>query len=232
MGGPAEVTTATIYVLCDSRIDDPVRRVRYVGQTRVDLPRRLQRHWVTALAGAREHRAVWMRSVQAGGGTVVIEAITEVPFQYADNAEIEHVARMRALGCDLTNRTDGGRGKRGWNVSDETRAKMRHSAARRRASVETRQRMSAAIRSSAKHQAHLAQLHQSNRKPCPDETRRRISEALLGEGNGQNVLTWETAAQIRARFAAGERQAHLARQYGCSPATVCEVVHGRRWVSP
>lgn len=56
-----------IYALTDSRSG----QVRYVGQTSVALDLRLRRHWITAEAGAREHRAVWMRSVRAGGGEVL-----------------------------------------------------------------------------------------------------------------------------------------------------------------
>lgn len=226
------MSEATIYTLCDSRVADPINRVRYVGQTRIALAQRLHRHWITALAGAKEHRAVWMRSVKAAGGDVLITAIVRVPAHEADAVEIEQIARFLALGCDLTNRTDGGRGRRGWTVSAATRQKMRESASRRiAASPATRQKMSAAIRASESHRAHLRTLHQLNRRPCRPVTRQRISEALRGEQNGQNVLTWQTVAEIRQRYARGIRQAVLSREFHCSAATICAVVHNRRWVS-
>jgi len=226
-----EVSLATIYALCDSRVSDPVKRVRYVGQTRLPLEHRLRRHWVTAIAGAKEHRAAWMRAVKAAGGDVSIVALAVVPAVEADVAESAHIAQFSSLGCDLTNRTEGGRGRRGWEVSLETRQKMRESAARRRATPATRQRMSEAIRNSEAHKRHRERLHRLNRRPCPLQTRQRISAALKGERNGQNVLTWDVVRQIRERYAAGAVQTHLALEFECSPATIHGVVHGLRWVS-
>lgn len=219
--------TVTIYALSDSR--EPTK-IRYVGQTRLQLDCRLRRYWVTALAGAREHRAVWMRSVKAAHADVLIQAVEAVPIADADMAEIAHVAHYRAVGCDLTNRTDGGRGRVGCEISDETRQKMRESASRRKASPETRRKLSEGVRNSERHKAHLRRLHLLNSRPCTEVTRARISAALRGEGNGLNVLTWSDVAIIRERYAAGAVQAHLAREYGCSGATIHRVVHGHGWV--
>jgi len=230
----SEMSRATIYALCDSRESDPVKRVRYVGQTRIVLAQRLRRHWVTALAGAKEHRAVWMRSVRCAGGDVLIVAIDCVPSADADSAETAHIARYRALGCDLTNRTDGGRGRRSWEVSPETRRKMSESAQRRGAhSPEMYQRVGSILKASAAHQAHMRRMHERNRGVTrTPEQRARISQSLRGEANGQNVLTWAMAALIREKYAAGAVQIHLAREFGCSPATIHGVVHGHRWIQP
>jgi len=225
---------ATIYVLCDSRVADPIARVRYVGQTRIALDRRLYRHWVTATAGAREHRAVWMRAVKAAGGDVLIAEVDRVPFYEADAAETTHVARFRALGCDLTNRTDGGRGKRGWDVSPETRRKMSEAAKRRPPrSPEVCRKIGDWLKADPTHRLHMRTMHQGNRgRTRTPEQRERISQSVRGEKNGKKVMTWDTVVIIRARYAAGAVQSHLAREFKCSPATIHAVVHRLRWVTP
>jgi hypothetical protein len=224
--------SSVIYALVDADCSDPVERYRYVGQTRLDPAKRLEKHWITAAAGAKEHRAVWMRAMRRHEREVGLEVIDFVPFYEADDAEIRHIRRLRQMGCDLTNRTDGGRGRRGWSISEETREKMRAASSGRRVSPETRQKMSASIRASEKHQAHLRRLHNLNRRPCPEETRRKISAANRGDTNASAVLTWAAADEIRHRYAGGERQAHLARAFGCSAVTVHNVVKGRSWVRP
>ena len=226
------MTMVTIYALCDSRVSDPVARVRYIGQTRLGLENRLRRHWVTARAGAREHRAVWMRSVNRDGGEVLIVGLSRVSLDNADAVEVQHIATHRAQGCDLTNRTDGGRGRLASTVSEETRRKMSESAKRRGAhSPEVYQRVSATHKASVTHRAHLRQLHESNRgQKRTEQQRERISQSLRGEKNGQNVIDWHVIPAIRERFAEGVKQAQLAREFGCSPATIHAVVHNVRWV--
>jgi hypothetical protein len=231
--GPAfsePMDTAVIYALVDAHCSDPIERYRYVGQTRVHPDARLRRHWITAMSGAKEHRAAWMRAMQRNEREVAIEVLDLVPFYEADDAEMRHIRRFRAIGCDLTNRTDGGRGRRGWVVSEETRERMRVASSRRRASSETRRKMSESIRASEKHRAHLKRLHEANRRPCALETRQKISVANRGESNPHAVLTWQSADEIRQRYATGERQAHLARAFGCSTVTIHNVVTGKTWI--
>lgn|GEM_PF-6628924 len=112
----------TIYVLCDSREADPVKRVRYVGRTVWPIARRLSAHRYSAQHGGRTRTACWIRSVEADGGQVLIEPIAQVPVVWSDAAEIDLIAKHRALGCRLTNHTDGGGGL--LHADAETRAKI------------------------------------------------------------------------------------------------------------
>ena len=232
MGRDTQIT-ATIYALCDSREPDPVLRIRYIGQTRLPLSGRLHRHWITALAGAREHRAVWMRAMRRAGAEVLIVAVQEhVASTEADGAEMSHIARLRQLGCDLTNRTDGGKGHAG-EVSAETRRKMSEAAKRRGPHPpDVYRRIGEILKNRPTHQRHMQRLHRLNSRPCPTERRRRISATLRGEGNGQNVLTWDAVDVIRARYASGVRQAQLVREFQVSPGTIHRVVHRNGWVRP
>ncbi len=122
MASPDPTRLATIYVLCDSRIADPIARVRYVGRTVWPIARRLHWHCYAARHGDRSWRGAWIRAVYAAGGDVLIEAVASVPFVWCDAAEIDTIAKYRALGCRLTNLTDGGGGI--LNATAETRAKI------------------------------------------------------------------------------------------------------------
>ncbi len=112
-----------IYALCDSRVDDPVLRVRYVGQTTVRLSRRLGGHMNSAKRGGHTHRDRWIRSVLASGGTVSIESIANVPIAQWASAEQETIVLYRSKGARLTNATDGGEGMP--NPNAETRERLR-----------------------------------------------------------------------------------------------------------
>lgn len=111
-----------IYVLCDSREPDDVKRIRYVGRTTTSLDQRLKAHRYDAFHGGRTHRACWIRSVHAAGVKIVIEELAIVPDMWADAAEIDLIAKHRKLGCKLTNHTDGGGGL--LNPTAETRSRI------------------------------------------------------------------------------------------------------------
>lgn len=215
--------TVSIYALVDADAG-----VRYIGQTVRPLAKRLAVHWQTARAGERTHRAAWMRVAKANGVGVSIELLAVVGSESADSAEVEAIAAHRASGCLLTNTTDGGGGVRGLRVTDATRRKMSESASRRKVSVETRARMSAAM--AGKYSAaHMRGLNLGRVRSV--ETRRKMSRARRGEGNGMATLTWPIVREMRDRFAAGGMtQRVLAREYGVSGGTVSMVLSGKTWV--
>lgn len=112
---------AYIYTLADSRVDDPIERVRYVGRT-VNLGRRLKAHQQTCRDGEHTARACWMRSVYADGGDVLMEVVETTTPAGCVAAEVAWIARLRLLGAKLMNLTDGGEGL--LNPSPETRRRI------------------------------------------------------------------------------------------------------------
>jgi hypothetical protein len=238
-GGPAMATTdptpermATIYVLCDGREMDPIKRVRYVGQTVRSLEIRLRHHWQTANAGEQWHRARWMRAVKSAGGDVLMEPVARVSVSEADSAEIAHISSFRARGCDLTNRNNGGRGG-STDVSPETRQKMSESARQRGPRTpETQQKITEALRKlcGTPEMREQMRLRSLGRKRST-VTRARISASNSGEKNHGAKLTYVLADAIRNRHAAGETQADLVREFGLSFTTIHGVVHGTKWAT-
>ncbi len=177
MGGDSEVTegVATIYVLCDSREADPIRRIRYVGRTVWPISRRLSAHCYSAQHGGRTRTACWIRSVMATGGQIRIEPIATVPVAWSDAAEIDLIAKHRALGCRLTNHTDGGGGI--LHADAATRAKISAVARGNKYWVGKTHTAEARAKISA---AHLGRpMHPNTRAACQSPaTRAKIAAAL------------------------------------------------------
>jgi hypothetical protein len=64
-----------------------------------------------------------------------------------------------------------------------------------------------------------------------DRERRGRHPRTRGEAHGLAVLTAEQVTKIRARFAAGERQCDLAREYDVNYRTIFAVVRSINWRS-
>jgi hypothetical protein len=212
---PLPITSAsmaTIYALCDSREPDPIKRVRYVGQTVTELDNRLARHRWYARVGQPGHRSNWIRSVERDGGTVLIEAIKTNAEWNA--TEVEEIARHRAMGCDLTNATDGGGGALGYIHDEETRKKMRGHA-----------RLLGHVYGEETREKHRQRI-------CSVETIEKMcSSACHGDKNVNAKLTWPQVAEIRTRCASGETGKALAVEFRVSRASVSRIVNGKRWVA-
>jgi hypothetical protein len=185
--------TATIYALCDSRESDPVRRVRYIGQTVKRLDVRLYKHWQTTNAGETTYRARWMRTVRAAGADVLIEPIAVVPVEDRDRAEMAAIATALAGGSPLTNATAGGDGVRGYSFPVEVRQRMSAAASRRRASPETREKMRIAMKAATAGKDMAARVRGRKRS---DEHKRRIAEAVGARCRGVR-LSEATKAAMR-----------------------------------
>jgi hypothetical protein len=100
-----------IYVLCDPRIDDPIKRVRYVGAAQ-DAGARLKTHIVNR-AKHHSHISCWLRMMVDKEGIKPAQEIVDAgPEPWGERiwAEYERkwIAHYRAAGADLCNLTTGG----------------------------------------------------------------------------------------------------------------------------
>lgn len=169
-----DTTIVYIYVLVDPRDGD----VRYVGQTRNTLRRRLSDH---ARGVGSCYRAYWVQSLVRTGWKPIIRLLQCVLESEANAAERYWISFLKTHGCRLVNSTDGGDGvlnlseeaksrisaaNKARTCSDATRAKMRASHVGKKHSEETRNKMSVSAKG----------------KPKSDETKRRLSVANKGKG--------------------------------------------------
>jgi len=90
--------------------------VRYVGYTVNSLEQRLGAHLRRAKYEHESHKSRWLRSLGYVPQIVEIEVVNE---ERCDEAERRWIAYYRALGFDLVNKTDGGKGTLGWKQPPE-----------------------------------------------------------------------------------------------------------------
>lgn len=97
--------------------------LRYIGQTIKPLDARLKEHlWASSLKKAT-HKNYWIKSLLAKGLKPEIQVIQELyTLDDLNKAEDYYIKFFKEQGCDLTNSRDGGIGMR--NPSSDVRLKM------------------------------------------------------------------------------------------------------------
>lgn len=107
----------------------------------------------------------WQKVVAKDGGLTVEFIVTNVDEELAFLAEMETIDQFRRLGFSLTNMSDGGEGLSGYVTSEETRRKI--------SALKIGKPRPEHVR------AKMAEFNR-NRPPPSAETKRKISEALIG----------------------------------------------------
>lgn len=132
-----------IYTLSDPRDG----KIRYVGKTN-DLKHRLRGHINEAMIGRNSHKCSWIKALKFQGMEPLIEPIEILHF--ATDVEIREcesfwINNLRFLGFNLTNLIEGGIGGV-MRHSEESREKFRKSRTGRKMPLETRLKISAAMK--------------------------------------------------------------------------------------
>jgi hypothetical protein len=208
------------YALADPRVEDEVKRVRYIGRTVRGLTKRNREHLRQSCLEGRSHRAHWIKQLLSLGLKPVLIDMGDGP----ESRESELIALWRARGADLTNNTLGGDGASGCQWTDEQRADRSIVAREVAARPGWKEKVAEATRealSSPEMQAKIAAgVNAHLAKPGAMEQRRAISRATAMR---PDVRAKIDAPELRARMAerAGQalntpearakaRQAHLA----------------------
>ena len=206
---------AVIYAL----LDPADYAVRYVGYA-LDGPKRLESHLQQSLK-ARGHKAVWIRSLRVRGERPIMVTLEDLDgdVDWRVN-ERWWIARMRELGCDLTNGTDGGDG------GNIPAAHTREVQARRSASNKGKKR-------SPEFCAHLSAVLLGVRQT--PERRARQSVYMTGRPlsivarEKLSVLDEEKVLTIRYLAMEGVVQSVLAKRFGVTQPTISNVVRRLTW---
>ena len=113
------MNTAYVYTLTDPRNGMPF----YVGK---GVGRRCHFHsWEAKNSDKPTYKLNKIRKIQNLGLDIVVRKVEEnVSHEQAKELECFLIAEMREFGIDLTNATDGGDGRAGYVVSQETRSKL------------------------------------------------------------------------------------------------------------
>ena len=207
-----------IYALIDPRSGE----IRYIGKTVRTAHRRLRRHLARCyLDEGDTHKNRWLRQLLALGIEPRIEILERCSTEdELTVAECRHIAEHRALGCRLTNSTDGGEGMTGWKHTAESIAKLRHALTGKP--------------KSAAHRAKIIAIITGRR--ASDATRAKLS-ALR---KGKNYTPRTEAYRLTMRDAKGgrpfvdqygnryETQKGTARQLGLQSGHINSVLKGTR----
>lgn len=69
----------------------------------------------------------------------------------------------------------------------------------------------------------------SKSENCQHALSAGLYESAKGEAIGNSVFTEAQVSEIRSRWKNGEKQKHLAAEYGVLPGTIHKIVHRQRW---
>lgn len=201
-----------IYVLRDPRTDE----IRYVGKTVRSLVRRLSAH-INRSAEKRTHRDCWIAGLMSAGFRPVIEQIDTA---FDDWAEKERfwIKFYREAGTDLTNRTDGGDGTPGLEVSPEARvATSKRQAARM--TDEYRAHIADRVRESWTQERRAAWSEEVSKRYTPEERAKRSahhnSPEMLALHRAKQAEVWTPerraarSAQVKAQMTPERIAAHV-----------------------
>ena len=128
----------TIYLLSDPITSAP----RYVGATN-NLRIRINNHLLGYSNGRCKN---WIKSVLRLGLKPLVEILEVVEKPQRQDAERAWILGFRQTGADLTNLTDGGEGRLGYNLGPETKSKISASKIGKKRSPETIAKVAAALR--------------------------------------------------------------------------------------
>jgi len=161
-----------VYGLVDPRDG----QLRYVGKSCSGLWRPTE-EFNRALKGQEgaNHRVNWIKNMHSSGCRYSVVVFQELESnEILSQAEVFWIAYFRGLGCKLTNMTVGGEGvvysgvhRRGYHLSDATRAKMRA----KRLSDKTKALIGAWSRGKKRTERtkHLIQMSQPHRRSVVDQ---------------------------------------------------------------
>lgn len=172
-----------IYTLADPRCPSVIR---YVGVTN-EPERRAREHVTRAQRGDdKTYCGRWKRKLIQAGFHPVLTIVESGEGEGWEEAETRWVDHYRTIfGGLLCNLTEGGKGVRGHQCSDQTRHLLREAHLGLKASPEAKAKMRKAHlgkRASAETKAKMSQAHQGTTKTA--RHRERIGDALRGNQNG------------------------------------------------
>lgn len=186
--------------------------IRYIGITKKSLNHRLSAHMAEAKRSPRNtHRLNWLRSLLQPPPIVLVEQVLSDPAV----RETYWISLARSYGCGLVNTSDGGDGVR--DASGATGAKISAALRGRKASPETRARMSEA----GKRRVHV---------PHTPEHCAAISAGKKGKPASPITIAASVAAKTGKRLSPEHCAAISAGKKGrpLSPATIAASAAAKR----
>lgn len=201
------------------------KELRYVGYTN-NHSKRYYQHLKPSLLKAKTHKNSWIKSLleqHLKPEMVIIEEYEcekELP-----TAEIEMIAYLKSIGCDLTNGTLGGEvlpNRKGKPLSEEH--KMKISIANSGSSNPNYGKR------------HTELIKSKMRQPRSDMAKKNMSRlrtlnmVAVGERNPNSKLTQQMSDNIRKEYQIGQSSYNdLANKYGVKKSAIAKIITGKTW---
>lgn len=200
----------TVYALKDEHDN-----VRYIGWTAFAPAKRLKQHMAEANRTKRgTHKLWWIRSMVKRGLAPTVHIIEQgIGSRWAER-EIACIKHYRAMGCDLTNATDGGDGVLGLVMSPESIEKMAAHKRGKKLSPEHVKKVLVALHApesrakaaqsrrgvslSEEHKRSLSRVRKGRTfGPLSEETKAKLSKATKGRPKSEETRNRMRAAQSK-----------------------------------
>lgn len=221
------------------RITNKNNGMTYIGKTPMNFGDRWDSHRAFLRAGKHSNQLLqedWSKYGEGAFEFAVVEHIDGL--DEVNCAERKYIAEYKSLGLAY-NVADGGDAPHnlGKHLSPETKRKIgeknRVNMLGRKASDETRAKMSAAQRNRAwtdeQRKAHAEKSRETNLGRVRSEDTRELLRKINQENPPSAKLTPDDVRDIRRRKADGETLASIADRYNSTPSYISSIVHGRRW---
>lgn len=226
-----------IYILYDPRTN----KIRYVGETYRKPVARLKEH--CRYQKEKHHRARWLNQLRSLNLKPIMEVIEECTEETWAARETYWIAYYRNQGYDLVNEDKGGRGRKEYTPSEETRRKQSESKKGNKNALgykhteETKRKESEAQKGktfSEDHKRKLkeAQAGESNsfyNKQHTKEAKNKQSEANKGEKHPKAKLTENDVHEIRRLRLLNVSREEVAKLFHVSYQTIVSIDLKKNW---
>jgi group I intron endonuclease len=226
-----------IYILYDPRTNN----VRYVGETYRSPNVRLREH--CRQQKEKHYRARWLNLLRSLHLKPIMEVIEECTDETWAEREIYWISWYRQNGYDLVNEDKGGRGRKDYIPSEETKQKQSESKKGNKNALgfkhteETRRKESEALK--GKRHTKERKLRQSEAtkgknngfygKTHTEEYKNKVSQAVKGEKHPLAKLTEEDVHEIRRLRLLGMSRKEAAKVFNVSYQTIESIDSKRNW---
>lgn len=198
----------------------------YIGQTITKFAVRKRGHYNKTNNGSNTyfHNALRKHGFENFEWTILVEGKT---IDELNLLEPEYIEKIGTLAPDGYNLTTGGNNCR---VTDVVKQKLRLANLGRKFTKEHKQKLSVTqigkkITNETKQKMSIARLGYK----LTDETRQKIRNANQGVLARSAKLTEMQVLEIREELAKGIKQGVLAKKFGISRTTICEIKNGYTW---
>jgi len=219
-----------IYALVDPRTNE----IRYIGQTKQNLNRRLTRHIIDANR-KKTHKDCWIFNLKQKNVKPIIELIDEVNENDWSFWEQHYISLYKYWGFDLTNHTIGGEGKPSypaWNKGikqfEDVKLKISNTLKGKHCSINTEIKKGQRISKNTEFKK--GQKPWNRNKKHSFKSIEKMRKSHLGQISANRNLSFKDAENIRTLRKEGMKIKDIAKQYNISITSIKAIIYNKYYL--